>query len=596
MSDLRFLDAFLALAGGDPASADRHLQMIESERFRQWCQRQQVAGLTYLLLEELPEIKVPEDLAGRLREDYLHQWATNERLRLRLAALRRLLQSRDQEFIVLKGLTFAERFYGATDRRATGDLDILVPSDRALTIVEELASLGLRKTTAMTTSEENLRHLHHVELDFEGTSVELHHALRVHPTFEIDEAAVWADRRPVTVGKAEYMTLSDEHALLLQLLGLHTDVAIGQVNVRWFADLFHTLLALSDEVDWGRFLAARHGDGTQRICVNSLAMFLVLTRSDDYFPTLAEALQPFRDEIVLEPDRLQYLNLLRGSGALDRKMWTLRQYQTSTSKAVFQWLGGMPRRIAAKPAAFVSDVSGGETQSIWEGERHDGLESSEIAVPSAELPATVLRLGSATIEFRYSRAEYLEATEELFRLKPSPDNPAARGPDGSEHVDAVVQIFDHVPVLLLPRRPLVERPLEDLVELQEDAVTATVHRRRKPMEIFIAVDFARTERAHRLHCLMVVLNKILATEGTYHLHAAAVRVGGRTSLFVGGKGSGKSTLRCALGRAGATVLSEDHVFLREDIGRFLVSGCDSFLRLTPEVESYFFARALSSCG
>ena len=326
--------------------------------------------------------------------------------------------------------------------------------------------------------------------------------------------------------------------------------------------------------------------------MRSWTMFLVVTRSDDYFPTLAEALLAFREEIVLEPDRLQYLRLLRGGGALDRKMWTLRQYETATPKAVAQWLVGMPRRIAVKPAAFARDVSGGETQSIWEGERHDGLERSEIAAPPADLPATIVRLGSATIELRYSRAEYLESVEELFRLKPSPDDPAAGGLCGGERVDAVVQVFDHVPLLRLPRRPLVEHPLEDLVELQEGAVTATIHRRRKPMEISIAVDFAGTDRAHRLHCLMVVINKILAREGRYHLHAAAVRVDGRTSMFAGDKGSGKSTLSCALGRAGATVLSEDHVFLREDSGRFLVSGCDSFLRITPEVESYFFDQPL----
>jgi hypothetical protein len=49
---------------------------------------------------------------------------------------------------------------------------------------------------------------------------------------------------------------------------------------------------------------------------------------------------------------------------------------------------------------------------------------------------------------------------------------------------------------------------------------------------------------------MVVLNELLSLDHRYHVHAAAAAVGGITSLFVGAKGSGESTITLVLGKAG----------------------------------------------
>jgi hypothetical protein len=70
-----------------------------------------------------------------------------------------------------------------------------------------------------------------------------------------------------------------------------------------------------------------------------------------------------------------------------------------------------------------------------------------------------------------------------------------------------------------------------------------------------------------------------------HLHAAAVHWNGETSLFLGGKGAGKSTLCLALARTGATVLGEDHVLVRRGRRGFAASGCDANMRLTAQTEA-----------
>jgi hypothetical protein len=594
--DVTCLETFLALQGGDYENAGRALGVLDPERFRQWCLRHQIGGLAYLLLEEASlDVSAPRPLLLGLRGTYLEQWARTERLRLTLARVRAILDGAGEPFLVLKGLPFATRYYGACDRRATGDLDIWVRRAAAHRVAEVLESRGLtRRSPRYEEGSPAFDHVHQVEMQLDGIDVELHHALRVHPTFHIGEEALWQERVNARVGDEAYQTLSDEHALMLHLLGLHTDVQIRQTNGRWFVDLYQMLLRLESSFDWDAFFEAREREGTRRISVNSLAVFTVLTRRDEDFPGLSAALAKRRHELALAPDRRAYLDLLRGSSTLQRKLWPLRQYDGGTASAAAWWLSGMPRRIAARPAAFTGDlVTASAPDSPWESERRDRTGSTltdDFGVSGDTFQHTHLRFGSLLASLHYQRAADLEAVEELFRLRlPSP------APGDDERPGARIYIFGwnsgDLARRRLPSRPVVHHPLERIIEMHEGIVHAWIYE-RTPLEAYLAVDVDRETRPLLLHALMVVLNKLLALEQRYHLHAAAAGFGGSTSLFLGGKGSGKSTISLAAGRAGATVFSEDHVMLRRHEGRFLVSGCDGNMNLTRKTEEHFFERPI----
>lgn len=594
--DLRFLNTVLSLVEGAPGATERCLRSIETEPFRQWCQRQQIGGLVYLLLEELSvRAVVQRELPLRLRETYLEQWARGERLRLQLAEFADRMAKLGEDFIVLKGLPFAQRYYGAPDRRSTGDLDILVPTARAHSVAQRLEDCGLvRRSPRWDEDSPTLQHVHEVELALDGATVELHHALRVHPAFRIDHGAIWRDRIVVEIPGGSYPALSDEHALLMHLLSLHTDIQIGQTNARWLIDMYRVLEFLGEDFPWPDFLEARSAEGTAKICINGLALFLVVTRSDERFPGLGECLNRHRGEIVLEPDRAVYLDLLRGASLLERKSWPLRQYEGGTARAFSWWLSGMPRRIAAKPAAFAKDLTAGP-ESPWEDSDEGGtagLLERGFGVDPATLQSTVLHFGSLRANLLYQQAAHREAVEELFRLRPEP----ATGGDSGSPLDVVITIFgqeaEQVALQRLPSRPLIVRPLESLVEIHEGVAHSWLYLERTPVEIFIALDLERSSRQLLLHSLMVVLNKLFSLQGRYHLHAAAIGFAGETALFFGGKGAGKSTISVALGRAGGTVYSEDHIMLREDGGGFQVSGCDGNLRLTEKSEAHFFDQPL----
>ncbi len=610
-SDLRFLNILLALLGGENEGVARGLHGVDVERFRRWCLRQQLGGYAYLLLEEMSlAVAMPRDLVSGLRGAYLEQWARSERLRLGLAELAALLRGEGESFLVLKGLPFAQRYYGSHDRRATGDLDVWVPRDRAPAVAELLERRGFERSSPRYDADSpTLDHVHQVELEFHGIGVELHHALRVHRTFRIDEQRLWTNRARVAVQGVEYEVPSHEHALLLHLLGLHTDIQIGQTNARWFADVFRMLLEVEGALWWDEFFAARDDDGTRKICVNSLALFLVLTRSDERFPSLAAALDQRRADIVLDPDRLAYLDLLRGASMLERKLWPLRQYEEGTAAAVSWWMAGMPRRIAAKPDAFARDVSTRPEGSVpWETSELESTRSeleNEFGVDPATFQETFLRFGSLGVQVRYQTADHLEAVEELFRLRPRQVGETSPPAPGGASVDLVLHVFhrdrEQLALLRVPSQPVVRRPLERLLEIHDGIAHLWLRepkqreddgRRSAPRQGFLAIDRAAETRPLLLHSLMVVLNKLLSLDDRYHLHAAAAAVGGATSLFVGAKGSGKSTITLVLGKAGATLFSEDHVMLRRAGDRFLVSGCDGKMHLTEASERHFFDRPL----
>ena len=85
-----------------------------------------------------------------------------------------------------------------------------------------------------------------------------------------------------------------------------------------------------------------------------------------------------------------------------------------------------------------------------------------------------------------------------------------------------------------------------------------------------------------------VLPRVLAHGGRLVLHAAAVRVGGRSVAFVGETGSGKSTLAASLHEAGYSLLSDDGLLLGVGEGCALALPTYTSLRLWPRALTGLF--------
>ncbi|HZQ07669.1 MAG TPA: hypothetical protein VFD70_13890 [Anaerolineae bacterium] len=96
----------------------------------------------------------------------------------------------------------------------------------------------------------------------------------------------------------------------------------------------------------------------------------------------------------------------------------------------------------------------------------------------------------------------------------------------------------------------------------------------------------------RVH-VSIVFHKLLLLLARMYLHAGAVQIGGAASAFIGEKGSGKSTICLWLGRAGATILSDDHISIRRRDEAFYASGCEQVARVTGDTEAALLPQTLT---
>lgn len=599
MIDRPALSAFLALQRGQLDRALLLLDVVDEMRFVAFCREHQIAGYCHTLLEaeSLPE-NFSTEIIWRLRAAYLEQWTRSERLLRELVRLARCFEESGEEFILLKGLHSAVRYYGDSDRRAMNDLDLLVRRSAFGRSRRILECEGYRSHSPRPLSSRLLiPFVHHLEFESENVPLDLHHAIRTHPSLRIPEADLWRDRHAFQIGGKTIHVLSDAHALLVTILTVQTDIGLGTITLRPLLDLHMILRRTHREIDWDAFLAEREREGTAKLCLNVLALFLTVFEGQEEFPELTRLLLERPQRQVFVPHGERYLDLLGGAPLDRKKQWAFRLYEYPLLLSTLWWVASLPVVLAAYPRTFFRNlpkrIAGRLTTErpdrdpvpVWMPDvRAFGLGADAFDTATA-------RFGSLTTRFQTHRPLYREMIEELFRIELG--EPAA-----GEEPTAVISVFDTDLETLRehtsrPERPIVERPLEGITEIHHRIASAYVYHARQPIEVLIAVRPRGQSREEVLHCLMLVFYKVLYRLGWVQLHAAAIQMGAGANLFVGGKGAGKSTLSLKLGLAGGTVLGEDHVMLRQRDGVFVASGCDPNMRLTEETESHFFDRPLA---
>ena len=203
----------------------------------------------------------------------------------------------------------------------------------------------------------------------------------------------------------------------------------------------------------------------------------------------------------------------------------------------------------------------------------------------------MLRFGSFYGKVESERPEYLDALAVVFGvgLHPLPEDQVA-----GRHFDlriSAAPLSDSGSSIRENQLSLGgtrERPT-----ISSDALHAELELDHHPMAIRLSV--FRDDVPFPALCVhfVVMVHKILFYLERVVLHAAAVETDGAVSVFVGEKGSGKSTTCLALARAGGTVLGEDQVVLRRSDGHYLVSGGDERSRVTERTERHFFAEPLA---
>ncbi len=133
----------------------------------------------------------------------------------------------------------------------------------------------------------------------------------------------------------------------------------------------------------------------------------------------------------------------------------------------------------------------------------------------------------------------------------------------------------------------------DRLWVSSDLIAGYLDRSSAPPRLCLWIDHHSSHAVFLDHYLRIVLNAVFRRLGRVRLHAGAVDLAGSTSLFVGDKGAGKTTICLALARAGGTILGEDQIMVRRTHnGEFRVAGGDVVMRLTTKTEAFFFPGSL----
>ena len=530
------------------------------------------------------------------------------------------LRARGIEAILLKGPHLSLGYYGSLDQRRMGDLDLLVRRRDLRAASTALVEGGYAsRTGAPLGMAATLRFVHHLEHEKDGVPVDLHHQIRVHPTFRFDEEEMWRTAGRLDLGSRTVRVLSDSYVLVTLILSIHNDVGLGTADLHPFFDLDRVLARAGDGIDWQEFFAARRRDRTETIAANVLALHTVLMGGPERHPELFTEIESRAEHLVLEADRRAYVELIQGASLAAKKRWAFAQLETSLPAATLWWLLGLPVHALVYRRIFFRNFAGrlalrGPRRGRERGTEPSGAVRPDLGSPGAPernplaalgieagaLPTTSVRpmqLGSLAIELHCDRPFAPDTLEELLRLEGARDDAALR-----DRCDVRVRVFDAAlddvhRMAPPPFTPVVRRDLEGITEIHHRAASAFVLRPRRPGPIEVVLPIrpdsaasataltATTPDQMLVHSLMIVFYRMLLELGRLHLHAAAVHWNGETSLFLGGKGAGKSTLCLALARAGATVLGEDHVLVRRGASGFEVSGCDANMRLTAQTEA-----------
>lgn len=342
------LDVLAAIVRGDmDAAFQRSADAgFDADRFVAFAAAHQLAGFVHATIERTPLGAVfPPAASARLAGAHVRQWATNERLAKELRDVARAFDAAGCPFVLLKGLHTALAYHGDMDRRGMADLDVLVRKTDLERAARILAGLGYaQRSRALFGRRVAASFTHAFEFAKGDVPVDLHWALATHPSYRIDEEALWARRRPFDAAGTAVHVLDDEHALAFQVLGITKDLELGTVTLKSFVDLHAMVRAFDGRTVWEPFFDARAREQTARAAAAILGLMLAVLGAAAAFPALAASLRR-----VTPPAAPS--GLIERLAALDRsprdRLWAMGLYEASTARVWVWWALSLPFRVAA---------------------------------------------------------------------------------------------------------------------------------------------------------------------------------------------------------------------------------------------------------
>ncbi len=262
---------------------------------------------------------LPETLRNQWQQAYVRQWLANSNLARDLHRLHQAFTRTGKNVILLKGPHLATSYYGDLAQRKFEDIDLLVPSGSAKSYLRWLKTdLKLLSPMLLYSLRSYLTHAQ--VLSGEGLIVDLHWALRCHPSYAIDEPRIWQTRQAFTLPELgdRIDVLDDEYTLVLTLLEIFDDLSRLELTVKDLIDAFLILRVVDHSMDWQGFFARRKTEHLYRITTDVLMLILKLFDAHNLLPNLVSNLK------TQAPKECQGLKMVLRPGNRWHALWSYR--------------------------------------------------------------------------------------------------------------------------------------------------------------------------------------------------------------------------------------------------------------------------------
>lgn len=341
-----YLPMVAAALRGDGA-ARRAIAHADPAGLLEFAQRHHVEPVLRVLAESFSlRAELPPEVIAAFDTACARETAIRARLLDGVARLDSAFAAAGVDWMLLKGLGLAVRYYGAIDRRVSRDLDVLVRLEDLRRAEGVLKSLGYHPASWIP-SRIGRYATHALDYVAAAAAIDLHWTLARHPSFRFDLSGFFARRQSVQLRATTVSIPADEDALVLALVSAFGDLQRRALSARTLLDLQQVLAGNGNITDWDGFLERRGHEGTHAIVVNMLALLLDAVDGQEAFAAVAAAIERAKAALRIAPGDYADL-LLPGRYALANKIWAMPLYDAPVATSLIWWGASLPVRVLVR--------------------------------------------------------------------------------------------------------------------------------------------------------------------------------------------------------------------------------------------------------
>lgn len=259
-----------------------------------------ISPQVYFLLKQKGKIEqTPQFFQDYLKQKYTEKLFQNIFIKNQTEQILDRFEKNRIDVIPLKGVTFAEKYFGNIGARPTSDIDLLVKKADIEKAIECIKLLGFTKEEAPIPNHFHYNFSKQVHNSPFPLTVEIHWDILSEDTAEFNIEEFWSQAHPIKTFKY-VKEFSDYHTFyMICLHGWRHNL----ISLKYFIDIIQLIYELSGKLDYNVLLKDAVNHKTFKRIIRTLSIVY------DYFPFLDKILEFSEKRKIPFWDYHEYRNL-----------------------------------------------------------------------------------------------------------------------------------------------------------------------------------------------------------------------------------------------------------------------------------------------